>query len=224
MSAARSQTPKGQRARSTILVAAEKLLVTRGFHGTSMRDIAKGARVPLATVVYHFTRKERLYAAVLAEIAAKLTDALVGAATADDLAALLVRWSMTSPRRVVLLLRELLDNPSRIAKAAQLPLAPFLHRATELARAGGAAVPELAVLEVVGALSYLVASRPTVDRIVGDARAKQMAAVYEAHALSFARRTLGLAETRPYDVAKAVGSIRRSRTAQKTTATVGERR
>ncbi|CAN5882033.1 hypothetical protein BH11MYX2_BH11MYX2_04380 [soil metagenome] len=192
MPALRRQTPKGKRARAGILESAEHLLVTLGFHGTSMRDIAKVARVPLATVVYHFTRKERLYAAVLSEIAVELTDALASATTADDLAVLLVRWSVRSPRRVVLLLRELLDNPSRIVKAAQLPLAPFLNRATDLARDGGAAEPELAVLEVVGAISYIIASRPTVDRIVGDARAKHMAAAFEAHALGFARRALGL--------------------------------
>jgi AcrR family transcriptional regulator len=207
----RSQTPKGQRARASILGAAEDLLVTRGFHGTSMRDIGKAARVPLATVVYHFTRKERLYAAVLAEIAAELTTALATATTADDLAALIVRWSMNSPQRVVLLLRELLDNPARIAKASQLPLAPFLNQAAELAREGGAAEPELAVLEVVGALSYIVASRPTVDRIVGAARAKHMAAVYEAHALAFARRALGLGDrSRQYDVVRAVKATRSS--------------
>lgn len=215
----KSQTPKGQRARGSILVAAEQLLVTRGFHGTSMRDIAKAARVPLATVVYHFTRKERLYAAVLAEIAVELTDALANATTPDDLAVLLVRWSVHSSRRVVLLLRELLDNPSRIAKASQLPLAPFLNRATELARDGGAVEPELAVLEVVGALSYIVASRPTVDRIVGEARAKHMAAAYEAHALGFARRALGLeGPTRQYDVLRAIGTTRQSAGRRKPTA------
>src|SRR5262245_29828200 len=101
----RSQTPKGQRARASILSAAEGLLVTRGFHGTSMRDIAKAAEVPLATVVYHFTRKERLYGQVLLEIAAELTNGLATAQSSDDLATVLVRWSINSPNRVVLLLR-----------------------------------------------------------------------------------------------------------------------
>ena len=60
MQALRSQTPKGQRARAAILEAAESILVTHGFHGTSMRDIAKAAGLPLPSVVYHFTKKERL--------------------------------------------------------------------------------------------------------------------------------------------------------------------
>lgn len=194
----RSQTPKGQRARAAILEAAEGLLVTRGFHGTSMRDIAKEAGLPLATVVYHFTKKERLYGAVLLDIAEELTRALSTARSADDLAQVLVRWSIESPDRVVLLLRELLDNPARIAKASQFPLAPFVVRATELAREGGAPQPELAVLQIVGAVSYIVASRPTVDRIVGPARAKQMAAAYEADMLAVARRVLAPADRPPH--------------------------
>ncbi len=188
----RSQTPKGQRARATILAAAEGLLVTRGFHGTSMRDIAKEAGLPLASVVYHFAKKERLYGAVLFAIAEELTQGLATAESADDVAKVLVRWSITSPHRVVLLLRELLDNPARIAKASQFPLAPFMERAADLARASGAPQPELAVFQLVGAVSYVVASRPTVERIIGHARYKQITANYEADMLAFARRALGL--------------------------------
>lgn len=191
----RSQTPKGQRARTGILAAAEGLLVTRGFHGTSMRDIAKEAGLPLATVVYHFTKKERLYAAVLLDIADELTKALDTAQNAEDLAKVIVSWSINSPHRVVLLLRELLDNPARIAKASKFPLAPFVLRATELAREGGASNPDLAVLSLVGAVSYYVASKPTIDRIVGPARAKHMATTYEADMLAYAYQSLGLGAT-----------------------------
>lgn len=191
----RSQTPKGQRARASILAAAEDLLVTHGFHGTSMRDIAKEAGLPLATVVYHFAKKERLYGAVLFEIADELTRGLATATTADDVAKVLVRWSITSPKRVVLLLRELLDNPARIVKASKFPVAPFMLRAAELARASGAAQPELAVFQIVGAVSYVVASRPTVERILGQERQREIMANYEADMLAFARRALGLPST-----------------------------
>ena len=68
-------------------------------------------------------------------------------------------------------------------------------RAAELARASGAPAPELAVFQVVGAVSYVVASRPTVERIVGTARMKQIMANYEADMLAFARRALGIEET-----------------------------
>jgi AcrR family transcriptional regulator len=195
----RSQTPKGQRARSRILAAAEALFVTHGFHGTSVRDIAAGAELPLATIVYHFARKEQVYAAVLEAIADELVrelDALEGDAVAkvEGFATALVRWTVRRPGRVQLLLRELLDNPSRVARASQFPLASFLKRASELVAAARVndQTPELVVLHLVGAVSYVVAAWPTVERIVGRTRARQIAEASEAEALAFARRVLGL--------------------------------
>ncbi len=199
----RSHTPKGTRARTSILDAAEHLLVLRGFHGTSMRDIAEAAGLPLASVVYHFARKEQLYGAVLEEISGELGVSLAVALEEDGrswelrldaLARSLVAWTAESPGRVKLLLRELLDNPARVAKAERLPLAPVLLRLTEFAGGGMRAgafrrgVPETAVLHLVGAVSYVVAAGPTVRRIVGQARDRQLVKSYEREAVAFARR------------------------------------
>ena len=175
--APRSRTPKGVRARTTIVAAAERLLARRGFHGTSMRDIAEEAGLPLASVVYHFAKKEQLYASVLVEIGVELEASLTLALEDDErtwparleaLVRSLVAWTRDSPGRVKLLLRELLDNPARVAKAERLPLAPVLHRIEAFVEAGIRAgafrrvVPETSVLHLVGALSYVVAARPTV--------------------------------------------------------------
>ncbi len=204
----RSHTPKGRRARARIVAAAERLLAIRGFHGTSMRDVASAARLPLATIVYHFARKELLYAAVLDAIGGAVVRELASGgggagaggtgadprARADAAACALVRWSLRNPSRVRLLLRELLDNPARVARASRLPLAPVLVEATALVGAGAraGAHPELAVLHVVGAVSYVVAAQPTVARIVGPARAARLAAASEREAIACARRVLGL--------------------------------
>jgi AcrR family transcriptional regulator len=182
-----SHTPKGRRARDAIVAAAEPLLARHGFHGTSVRDVADAAGVPLATVVYHFARKERLYAAVLAAIADELMAALAGVTSAAGLADLLVAWTARAPERARLLVRELLDNPSRVARAAQLPLGPFLLAAARLV---GGAQPELAVLHAVGGLSYAYLARPTVDRIVGAPRARELAESFTSEATAFARQTL----------------------------------
>jgi AcrR family transcriptional regulator len=197
----RSQTPKGQRARARILVAAERLIAARGFHGTSMRDIAAAARLPLATTVYHFAKKEQLYAAVLGAIADELDGRVQVAffartpdAALEGLAVALVRWTSEKPGRVKLLLRELLDNPPRVARAARLPLAPFLERASALVAARSPAAPEIRVLHLVGAISYFVAAWPTVERIVGPDRARRIDAAYEREAIAFARRVLGLTD------------------------------
>jgi AcrR family transcriptional regulator len=195
----RSTTPKGRRQRDRLVEAAEGLFASRGFHGASMRELAAGAGLPLATAVYHFARKEQLYAAVLSAIADQLTVEVLGAAAGDldRFVRALVQWSLANPRRVELLLRELLDNPPRVAKAAKLPLAPFLIGATALVaeaqRAGlvEVASPELAVLHVVGGISYIVAAQPTVARIVGATRAKVLAQGAQREAIALASHSLG---------------------------------
>lgn len=199
----RSHTPKGQVARERILRAAEPLFAARGFHGTSMRDVAEAAEVPLATVVYHFARKEALYGAVLSEINAEvmsgIEEATRAAANKDGVepktivmaaAAALMRWSLRRPARVRLVMRELVDNPARVAKAGALPLAPVLTSLSRLVLEayGEQLDPDLAVLHFVGAVSYVVAARPTVKRIVGVERDREMMADYESAAIDLATR------------------------------------
>ncbi|MDR5785322.1 TetR/AcrR family transcriptional regulator [Caballeronia sp. LP003] len=50
--------------RERILVAAEKLFAQEGYHGVSMRDIAKEADVGLPIIVYHFETKLNLYRSI----------------------------------------------------------------------------------------------------------------------------------------------------------------
>jgi AcrR family transcriptional regulator len=188
----RSHTPKGQAARARILRAAEPLLASRGFHGTSMRDVAEAAELPLASIVYHFARKENLYAAVLAAIAAQVLHALERAEREDAgfavqaITMALVRWSLGNPRRVQLLVRELLDNPGRVSKAEALPLAPVLLKVASAARAAGHPQPELAVLHLFGAISYVVIARPTVRRILGPKEEERLMESYEDEAVALA--------------------------------------
>ena len=171
----RSQTSKGQIARQRILREAETLLEARGFHGTSMRDVAESAGIALANVVYHFPRKEQLHAAVLDGIAAVLSERM--RRSPSDPIRELVRWSVSHPRHVRLLVRELLDNPARVSKASRLPLAPVLLLLADAVRAKTPEHPdpELAVLHLIGALSYVVIARPTVRRILGTKRDDEMA-------------------------------------------------
>lgn len=54
----------GERTRTALLDAAERLFSEHGLDGVSMRDIAQAAGVTLALVNYHFGAKEKLYRAV----------------------------------------------------------------------------------------------------------------------------------------------------------------
>ena len=185
----RSRTPKGALARARILRAAEPLFAAHGWSGASMRDVAAAAGVPLATVVYHFARKESLYGAILGAIADQLLAAVRRELRAPNpvgrVTRAVVKWSLRHPGRVRLLLRELLDNPARVSRARSLPLAPVLTSLAAALRERGHPRPELAVLHVFGGLSYVVAARPTLHRIFG-AREREIFAAYEEQAVAFA--------------------------------------
>src|ERR1700689_5866183 len=62
-------TPKArsgaQDSRDEILKAAMQLFADRGFHETSMSEVAREARVSKALIFWHFKTKEELFVAVL---------------------------------------------------------------------------------------------------------------------------------------------------------------
>jgi TetR/AcrR family transcriptional regulator, mexJK operon transcriptional repressor len=56
-----------------ILQAAREVFVAKGFEATSMDAVAKTARVSKATVYAHFRSKSDLFAAIVAQVAGRLT-------------------------------------------------------------------------------------------------------------------------------------------------------
>jgi len=58
---------KREDTRERIIEAAFRLFVERGYHGTSMRQIAQRAGIALGAAYNHFPGKEELFVAVLAE-------------------------------------------------------------------------------------------------------------------------------------------------------------
>lgn len=170
---------KGARTREQILAAAEEAFATAGFHGASMRDVAAASDIALAGLLHHFPRKEGLYAAVLARIAAQI-EAEIGAAI-DGRGGVRARlrrlvrryagWAEANPRRSNLLLRELLDNPSRLGRAGRFHLAPVVAKLTAFVDEGrregtfAKVDPLMFVVHLAGSSSYFIAARPTLARI-----------------------------------------------------------
>lgn len=66
MSAATS-TSKGELTRSSIIAAAHNLFNTQGYHGTSMRQIAKDTGIALGGIYNHFDSKEDVFRTVFLE-------------------------------------------------------------------------------------------------------------------------------------------------------------
>jgi AcrR family transcriptional regulator len=62
---AKTDRRRAPQKKEKILDSAEAVFVRCGFHGTSLRDIAQAAGVPLALLSYHFGSKEGLFRAVI---------------------------------------------------------------------------------------------------------------------------------------------------------------
>jgi len=59
---------RAQDSRDEILKAATDLFATRGFHETSMAEVARAAGVSKALIFWHFKSKEELFVAVLGKL------------------------------------------------------------------------------------------------------------------------------------------------------------
>ncbi len=67
-SSRQTRTEQGQETRQRILQAARALFAERGYHGTTIQDIAAQAGVALRTVYYHFESKAAIAAALAAMV------------------------------------------------------------------------------------------------------------------------------------------------------------
>lgn len=61
---AEENSPRGEAARQAILQAAHDLFVEQGYHGTSMRQVARRAGVALGGLYNHFANKDAVFEAV----------------------------------------------------------------------------------------------------------------------------------------------------------------
>ncbi len=78
------RAPRQDNRRVQLLDAAAKLFSQRGFHATSMRDIAKAVDMLSGSIYYHFESKQEMLLAVYAEGARRIgesVDAAVARAT-----------------------------------------------------------------------------------------------------------------------------------------------
>src|SRR2546425_9665565 len=77
------RAPRQDNRRAQLLDAAARLFRERGFHATSMRDIAKAVDMLSGSIYYHFNSKQEMLLAVYAEGARRIGE-LVDAAVARE--------------------------------------------------------------------------------------------------------------------------------------------
>jgi AcrR family transcriptional regulator len=78
-----SRIPRQDNRRVQLLDAAAKLFSRRGFHATSMRDIARAVKMLSGSIYYHFDSKQEMLLAVYAEGARRIGE-LVDAAVVRE--------------------------------------------------------------------------------------------------------------------------------------------
>lgn len=86
--AARTHRRKGEAKREAILDAAEQIFAERGYHGTSLRDVAAAAHAGIGLLNYYFSTKAELFRQVVLRrrdvLQARVAASLQGVATDGD--------------------------------------------------------------------------------------------------------------------------------------------
>ncbi len=177
-------TPHLVDTRERLLSAATSLFAARGFHGTTMREIAQGAGANLAAANYYFGSKEALYLEVLrkqfAEVRARLAlqDSAVEAAKLarlrrDEVVAIL-RRRITAMLELLLgpppalhatlMIREMTDPSAALPAVVAEFMVPQIEEmkvvVERLAPGLAQAEVERCIFAVVGQILYYCVSRP----------------------------------------------------------------
>ena len=122
--------------RQRLLDIAEQLFAERGFYSVSIAAIASEVGFTKQGLLHYFNTKEKLYGAILQRISDDFQDHQREALQASEdpkerlkkFYAALAEPTETNMQRTRLLMRELLDNNERAAKAENWYLRPFLDR------------------------------------------------------------------------------------------------
>jgi AcrR family transcriptional regulator len=151
-----------------------------GFDGVSIAGIASELGFSKQALLHHFDSKEKLYGEVLARISrefqARLDDPREDGGV-DDVArqfGALAADNRRHPVQARLLMRELLDNSERSARAGHWYLREFLETLVDRVHAlprwrdAGREEAAAAVYQFLGAINYFAVSAPTLKAIFGN--------------------------------------------------------
>lgn len=168
--------------RERLLVVAENLFAQKGFAGTSVREIGEALGIANASIMYHFPTKNKLYATVLGRIkdSVKAVTADLFLDTGDpsqqlmSMAERFIEWAHANTAYLQIIMRELMENPERLADVRRFYLADVLNtmrlpveKLKSEERLGGMD-PSFFLLHLIGSVSYMTIALPTVGRILGN--------------------------------------------------------
>ena len=167
--------------RQRLLDIAEQLFAERGFYGVSIAAIASEVGFTKQGLLHYFNSKEKLYGAILQRISDDFQDHQREALQASEdpaerlekFYAALAEPTETNVQRTRLLMRELLDNNERAAKAENWYLRPFLDRLISMVKDVNKSekLSDAEALaygyQLLGAVNYFLISTSTLKAIYG---------------------------------------------------------
>lgn len=121
-----------------ILDCAYDHFASRGYHGTSMRDLIEASGFSAATINHHFGNKQKLYDAVVDEVyrrlEARANEALVGVDVADVGNMMALLWGIARAERdgVRVLVRQVLDGGRLTAHTEAKHFLPQIEKGSQL--------------------------------------------------------------------------------------------
>lgn len=160
------------------LAAAEEIFATRGFEGTSLREVSAAVGITSAALIHHFGTKERLYGLVLERLAKSLDSYVREIAEPVSTEAIVLMferfldWSFDQQHLALLLLRELMENRTRVSRARRMHLLSLVASYVDQIRKGQESGTfrqfdaELFVYYTLGAITHFSAAAPTIDRML----------------------------------------------------------
>lgn len=168
--------------REQLLSAAKRQFAEKGFYGASISVVAGEVGLTKQALLYHFKRKEDLYAEVLQEISQSLLRFVRSSVSRadtperqlEDILLGLYYASRENPVDTQILVRELLDNQARAEKVKDWYLLPFLGEIVAVVqRIRGferipAATAFCMVYQLLGSIEYFAISTATLTRMYGE--------------------------------------------------------
>jgi TetR/AcrR family transcriptional regulator len=160
------------------LAAAEHLFADRGFEGTTLRDVSAAVGITSAALIHHFGTKERLYGMVLERVGNSLDSYVVEVSEPVSINAVarmferFLDWSFDHQHLAQLLLRELMENRSRLSRARRMHMLSLITSYVEQIQQGQKSGifrqfdAELFVYYTLGAITHFSAAAPTIDRML----------------------------------------------------------
>lgn len=197
--------------RDRLLHAATRLFADKGFYGASIADIADAVGITKQALIHHFETKEKLYGFVLQRIADDFEITMARATTghaspAEELEQLFTTVAAEMRRGLAparLLMRELLDNRQRAARAEKWYLKTLLDTLIAKLRAvprwtqAGDAEALVALYQLLGTIHYFAISEPTLERLFGKRVHDEATAAFSARLTVLVRAVLASGPTSP---------------------------